>query len=81
MESTNVSTSSLHKAIAALAEYLEDKFSPDLFGFLDGGTTLEIMSEALLRVSCADEWQRLLQQYQQVGGTIYCPDDNEWEVV
>ncbi len=75
-----VPASTLHKAIAAVAEYLEDKFSPDLFGFLDGGTTLEIMSEALLQVSSSDEWQRLLQQYEQVGGTIYSPDNDEWEV-
>ncbi len=62
MESTNVSTSSLHKAIAAIAEYLEDEFSPDLFGFLDGGTTLEIMSEAFLQRAASLEKEQLKAQ-------------------
>jgi hypothetical protein len=46
MSRINVPTSALHKAIAAVAEYLEDEFSPELFSFMDGGTTLDICSEA-----------------------------------
>ncbi len=35
MSGVNVSASTLHKAIAAVAEYLEDEFSPELFSFMD----------------------------------------------
>lgn len=80
MSRVNVPASTLHKAIAAVAEYLEGEFSPELFSFMDGGTTLEIMAEALNQVSFSDNWQRLVTDYENAGGTIYCPDDNEWEV-
>ncbi len=76
----NVPASTLHRAIASVAEYLEDEFSPELFSFIDGGTTLEIMSEALNQVSVSDEWQRLVRAYENAGGSVYCPDDNSWEV-
>ena len=46
MSQINVPASTLHKAIAALAEYLEDEFSPELFSCMDGGTTLDLSAEA-----------------------------------
>ena len=46
MSRISVPASTLHKAIAALAEYLEDEFSPELFSFMDGGTTLDLSAEA-----------------------------------
>jgi hypothetical protein len=78
MSYVNVST--LHRAIAEVAEFLEDDFSPELFSFMDGGTTLKICSEALSQSRLNPCWQALEQKYKAVGGSIYCPDDNEWEV-
>jgi hypothetical protein len=69
-----VSTSTLHHAIAAIAEYLEDELAPELFNFIDGGTTLQIANEALCQVSFSDNWKHLVTQYEQAGGTVYCPD-------
>lgn len=80
MKSTDISTSALHRVIAITAEYLEDNLSPELFSFMDGGTTLEICSEALSQCRQSCEWQQLEQGYEAAGGSIYCPDDNEWEV-
>ena len=70
----SVLASTLHRAIASIAEYLEDEFSPELFSFIDGGTTLEISNEALSQVSFSDNWQYLVTAYEQAGGTVYCPD-------
>jgi len=67
-------TSTLHRALAAIAEYLEDEFAPELFNFIDGGTTLQITNEALCQVSSTDHWHQLVTQYEQAGGTVYCPD-------
>jgi hypothetical protein len=67
-------TSTLHRAIAAIAEYLEDELAPELFNFIDGGITLEITNEALCQVSFSDHWQQLVTNYEQAGGTVYCPD-------
>jgi glutathione S-transferase len=69
-----VLTSTLHQAIAAIAEYLEDEFAPELFTFRDGGTTLEIYAEALNQISFSNEWQRLVTDYEHAGGTVYCSD-------
>lgn len=77
----NVPASQQHKAIAAVAEYLEDKFSSELFSFMDGGTTLDICSEALAQCQSNPHWQALAREYESLGGSISCPDDNEWEVV
>lgn len=74
MSRINVPASALHKAIAAIAEYLEDEFAPELFNFIDGGMTLVIAEEALLQVSFSDNWQQIATVYEQAGGTIYCPD-------
>lgn len=71
------STSALHRAIAAIAEYLEDEFAPEHFNFIDGGTTLEITNESLCQVSFSDCWQRLVTAYEHAGGTVYCPDSEE----
>ncbi len=69
-----VLTSTLHRSIASIAEYLEDEFAPDHFHFMDGGKTLYITNEALLQVSFSDEWQRRVTDYENAGGTVYCPD-------
>jgi hypothetical protein len=81
MSRINVPTSALHKAIAAVAEYLEDEFSPELFSFMDGGTTLDICSIALSQCQSDTRWQTLVQNYESSGGSILSSDDNEWEVV
>ncbi len=75
-----VPVSALHKAIAAVAEYLEDKFSPELFSFMDGGTTLDICSEALSQCQQNPHWQALAQEYESLGGSISSSDLDEWEV-
>lgn len=80
MSRVTVPASTLHRAIATTAEYLEDNLSPELFSFMDGGETLEICSEALSQCRQSCEWQQLEQGYEAAGGSIYCPDDNEWEV-
>jgi hypothetical protein len=78
----NVQTSTLHRAIAAVAEYLEDEFSPELFSFMDGGVTLDICSIALSQCRQDPHWLSLAQTYESLGGSISCPDsdDNDWEV-
>lgn len=76
----DVPASTLHRAIAAIAEYLEDEFSPELFSFMDGGTTLDICSEALSQCRLDPRWQALAREYEALGGSISCPDANEWEV-
>lgn len=80
MTRINVPTSALHKAIAEVAEYLENEFSSELFSFMDGGTTLDICAEALSPCQSDPHWQALAQNYESCGGSISCPDDNEWEV-
>jgi len=80
MSLINVPASTLHKAIAAVAEYLEDQFSPELFAFMDGGTTLDLSSEALSQCRLDPHWHALAREYESLGGSISCPDSNEWEV-
>ena len=81
MSRINVPASTLHKAIAAIAEYLEDEFSSELFSFMDGGTTLDVCSEALSQCKSDPRWQTLAREYETLGGSISSSDDNEWEVV
>jgi hypothetical protein len=76
----DVPASTLHRVIADLAEYLENEFSPELFSFMDGGTTLDICSEALSQCKLDPHWQALAREYESCGGSISCSDDNEWEV-
>jgi len=80
MSRINVPASMQHKAIAAIAEYLEDEFSPELFSFMDGGLTLDICSEALSQCQADPRWQALAREYEANGGSISSSDDNEWEV-
>ncbi len=80
MSRIDVPASTLHKAIASVAEYLEDEFSPELFSFMDGGTTLDICSEALSQCQSDPHWQTLAREYEALGGSISSSDDNEWEV-
>ena len=80
MSRINVPASMQHRALAAIAEYLEHEFSPELFSFMDGGTTLNICSEALSKCQSDPRWQALAREYESLGGSISCPDDNEWEV-
>lgn len=79
MRTNQVSVSSLHRAISQLAEYLFDNLSPELFSFMDGGSTVLICSQALAQCRQSSEWQPLEQSYEQVGGCIYFPDEIEWE--
>jgi hypothetical protein len=79
MARTNAPASTLHKAIAKVAEYLEDEFSPELFSFMDGGTTLDICSEALSQCQSDPHWQALAQTYESCGGSISCSDHSFWE--
>lgn len=81
----NVSTSTLHRVIADVAEYLErytavDTEASTLWGFLDNGETLEISVRLLKEFRLNDAWTLLEQRYESVGGNIYSPDDNEWQV-
>jgi hypothetical protein len=76
----DVLASTLHRAIADVAEFLENHASPEQWGFEDGGTTLEICSELLEQCRQDETWQAIEQRYNQVNGSIYSPDDNEWEV-
>ncbi len=73
-------TSTLHRSIAAIAKYLEDEFSPELFSFTDGGTTLDICSEVLSQCQSDTRWQMIAREYESLGGSISCSDSNEWEV-
>jgi hypothetical protein len=80
MSRISAPASTLHRAIAAVAEYLEDEFSPELFSFMDGGTTLDICAEALSQCRQDPHWQSLAQAYESLGGSISCADSDEWEV-
>ncbi len=80
MSRVNVLASTLHRAIAAVAEYLEDEFSPELFSFMDGGTTLDICSEALSQCQSDPRWPTLAQNYESLGGSISSSGSDEWEV-
>jgi hypothetical protein len=78
--SVNVPASTLHRTIADVAEFLESNADANLWGFLDNGETLEIYTAALESCRHHAAWTALEQRYEAVGGNIYCPDDNEWEV-
>ncbi len=80
MSRISVPASTLHKAIAALAEYLEDEFSPELFSFMDGGTTLDLSAEASSQCQSDPYWQALARTYESNGGSISSSDSDEWEV-
>jgi hypothetical protein len=77
---TNVLTSTLHRTIADVAAFLEAASSPEQWGFLDGGTTLEICSELLEQCQQDENWQQLKQRYDEVGGCIYCPDSDDYDL-
>jgi len=47
---------------------------------MDGGTTLDLSAEALNQCCEDPHWQALARDYESSGGSISCPDDNEWEV-
>jgi hypothetical protein len=75
-----VNASTLHRTIAEVAEFLESNADANLWGFLDNGETLEIYTAALNDCRQSPTWTALEQRYEAVGGNIYSPDDNEWEV-
>lgn len=77
---TTVPASTLHRTIADVAEFLESNADANLWGFLDNGETLEISVVLLNEFRQSDAWIGLEQRYESVGGNIYSPDDNEWEV-
>jgi hypothetical protein len=76
----DVLASVLHRAIADVAEYLEANGSSEQWGFEDGGTTLEICTELLGQCRQDETWTQLEARYEQVNGSIYSPDENEWVV-
>jgi hypothetical protein len=81
-----VSTSTLHRTIADVAEYLErytvvDSEASAQWGFLDNGETLEISVRLLNEFRLSDAWNALEARYEAVGGSIYSPDADEWELV
>lgn len=78
--SVNVPASTLHRTIADVAEYLEVNADANEWGFLDNGETLEIYTATLECCRQNAAWTALEQRYEAVGGNIYSPDDNEWEV-
>jgi hypothetical protein len=85
MSRIDVPASTLHRTIADVAEYLERYTAVDTealtqWGFLDNGETLEISVKLLNEFRQGDAWVALEARYEAVGGNIYCPDDNEWEV-
>lgn len=81
----SVPASTLHRTIADVAEFLErytavDNEASTQWDFLDAGETLEISVVLLNEFRKSDAWTALEQRYESVGGNIYSPDDNEWEV-
>ena len=85
MTRLNVSTSTLHRTIADVAEFLErytavDSEASTQWGFLDNGETLEISVKLLNEFRLNDAWVALEARYEAVGGSLYCPDSDEWEV-
>jgi hypothetical protein len=85
MRTSDVPASTLHRTIADVAEFLErytavDNEASTQWGFLDNGETLEICHRLLEEFRQCEAWTALEQRYEAVGGNIYCPDDNEWEV-
>ena len=85
MTHLEVSASTLHRTIADVAEFLErytavDNEASTQWGFLDNGETLEISFGLLNEFRLNATWTALEQRYEAVGGNIYSPDDNEWEV-
>lgn len=83
MTRPEVSASTLHRTIADVAEFLERYSAVDnaaAWGFLDNGETLEICHILLEEFRQCEAWTALEQRYEAVGGNIYCPDDNSWEV-
>lgn len=85
MRTTDISASTLHRTIADVAEYLErytavDTEASTQWGFLDNGETLEISVRLIHEFRLSDAWNALEARYEAVGGSTYCPDDNDWEV-
>jgi hypothetical protein len=85
MKHLEVSASTLHRTIADVAEFLErytavDNAAATQWGFLDNGETLEICHILLEEFRQCKGWTALEQRYEAVGGNIYSPDENEWEV-
>lgn len=80
-----VLASDLYQTLADMARFLESALEKeeDYFAFGDEGTTLEISSALLEQCRSNPEWQALEQRYEQVGGNLWCPNEDldcEWEV-
>ena len=58
--------SDLHSRIADIARFLENNV-PGKYSFMDGGTTLEIESDALMQCQWNNRWAYLTERYEQVG--------------
>jgi hypothetical protein len=76
---TQASDSELYQTIADVARFLEANTTKDHYGFLDGGTTLEISVELIEACRQLPEWQELERRYEQVNGNIYSPDSYDLE--
>jgi hypothetical protein len=76
----DVLASTLHHTVGDVAQFLETTASPEQWSFLDGGNTLEICSELLTQCRQMDDWTQLEQRYADVGGCIYCPDSDDYDL-
>lgn len=66
MNTTTVLDSTLHYCIADIARFLEENV-PGKYAFMDGGTTLEIASDALIQCLWSKRWESLTQRYEKAG--------------
>lgn len=62
--------STIHRAISQIAEQIEDELDPKEFTFWDGGLTIRISANGLAQMNQVDSWQKLKQDFEQVGGCI-----------
>lgn len=76
----DVLASTLYHTVGDVAQFLEATASPEQWSFLDGGTTLEICSELLTQCRQDNAWTQLEERYEAVGGCIYCPDSDDYDL-
>ena len=69
--------SQFFQTVADLLRHVENLEVPaDQYGVLDSGQTLELSSALHARLKDTSEFQA----FENIGGSWYCFDDNEWEV-
>ncbi len=76
----DVLASTLHRAIADVAAFLEATASPEQWTLMDGGYSLEICSELLKQCRQDENWQQLEQRYDELGCCVYCPDSDDYDL-